>query len=263
LWVESYMWRFAAGLTTGTSHLKLGMPCQDRFSYACLANGGFVAAIADGAGSAICADRGAEIAVVTAVETVSKAADAHTLDLAELLREAMVAATKAVVAAARAEGREAREFASTLLMVVATCSGSAALQIGDGLIVACDDSEGWSWVFWPERGEYANTTRFLVDEDAMAALQVEVFATPPTDIALMSDGLEPLALHYASKTAHAPFFDPLFRPLQAAKGDGEVTALSRALEGFLASPRVAERTDDDLSVVIATRRSQTPNERCS
>ena len=117
-------------------------------------------------------------------------------------------------------------------------------------------------VFWPERGEYANTTRFLTDEDALATLQVGEFAAPPMDVALMSDGLEPLALHYASKTVHAPFFDPLFRSLQTTEGDGEIAALSAALESFLSSPRIAERSDDDLSLVIATRRPQGNDASC-
>lgn len=129
------MWRFAAGRTTGTSHLKAGLPCQDRFSCACLPNGGFVAAVADGAGSAKYADRGAEIAVVTAVDTVRRVIDGNECDFATLLREAMLQATEAVLSAARAEHREARDFASTLLVAVATPSGGAALQIGDGVIV--------------------------------------------------------------------------------------------------------------------------------
>jgi hypothetical protein len=257
------MWRFAKGLTTGTSHLRAGLPCQDRFSCACLPDGGFVAALADGAGSAMCADRGAETAVTTAVETMGRAIDASTCDFERVIREAMVTAREAVFAVAREEGREARDFASTLLMAVAMPSGGAALQIGDGVIVICDPCDRWSWVFWPMRGEYANTTCFLTDEDAMSSLRVESFAAPPPDIALMSDGLEPLALHYASKTAYGPFFDPLFRSLQAQEGSGEITALSKALETFLASPRVAERADDDLSIVIATRRPQTSDESCS
>jgi hypothetical protein len=227
-----------------------------------LPNGGFVAAVADGAGSAKYADRSAEIAVATAVDTVSRAIDGNECDLARLLREAVLTTTEAVLSAARAEDHEVRDFASTLLMAVATSSGSAALQIGDGVIVICDGREDWGWVFWPERGEYANTTRFLTDEDAMAALQLGVFSALPTDIALMSDGVEPLALHYASRTAHAPFFDPLFKSLQTTEGDGEIVALSRALENFLASPRVSERTDDDLSLVIATRRSLTRDGSC-
>ncbi len=257
------MWRFAASWTTGTSHLKAGLPCQDRFACSCLPNGGFVAAVADGAGSAARAEEGAEIAVEVAIHAVHRAVVDGRSDFARLVHEAMVAASEAILTAARVEGREARDFASTLLIAVATCSGGAALQIGDGVIVVCEGSEGWSWVFWPERGEYANTTRFLTDEDAMAHLQVEAFVAPPTDIALMSDGLEPLALHYASKTAHAPFFDPLFKSLRATEGEGEVIALSRALESFLASPRLAERTDDDLSLVMATRRPRAFNESCS
>jgi hypothetical protein len=256
------MWRFAGGRTTGISHLKAGLPCQDRFACTSSSKGVFIAAVADGAGSAECADRGAEIAVVSAVDVVSRGADADASDFRTVLVAAANEAAKAILTTAEDEGREPREFASTLLIVIATCSGGAALQIGDGVIVVSDGSEGWNWVFWPERGEYANTTRFLTDEDALATLQVGDFAAPPMDVALMSDGLEPLALHYASKTVHAPFFAPLFRPLQMTEGDGEIAAVSRALVSFLGSPRVAERSDDDLSLVIATRRPQARNGPC-
>jgi protein phosphatase 2C-like protein len=249
------MWRFAAARATGTSHLKTGSPCQDRFSCAILNEGTLVAAVADGAGSAPLADQGAEIAVETVVRRVSANVQRQRADFAAILVEAAAEARQAVLAAASEQGTEARALASTLLATIAGPDGGAALQIGDGVIVV-SDGEGWRWVFWPQRGEYANTTHFLTDEDAPSVLQVVALPKEVTDMALMTDGLEPLALHYAIRSVHEPFFYGIFDPLFRAEGHEEITSLSAALESFLSSQRIASRTDDDVSLVVATRRPQ-------
>ena len=67
---------------------------------------------------------------------------------------------------------------------------------------------------------------------------------------MLTDGLQPLALNYAAKAAHAPFFVPMFRPLRVAPSGATVLA---ALRNFLDSPRVNERTDDDKTLILATR----------
>jgi hypothetical protein len=76
------------------------------------------------------------------------------------------------------------------------------------------------------------------------------------EIALLSDGIEPLVLHYASQTVHAPFFNRMFGPVRRSEVIGEDRALSQNLEGYLASPAILERTDDDKTLVLATRRQQ-------
>lgn len=248
------MWRFAAAKATGTSHLRAGLPCQDRFACAVLSDGTLVAAVADGAGSAAAGELGAEIAVGTLVSHLRHALEAGRPDLELVLREAAAQAREAIAAEALRREETPRTLASTLLAVVVTPDGGGALQIGDGLIVVSDGGAGWSWVFWPQRGEYANTTYFLTDDDALGRIQIETFPGSVTDVALMSDGLEPLALHYASRTVHDPFFHGMFQPLLHAEGTAEIGPVSTALEQFLASERIGSRTDDDVSLVLATRR---------
>ena len=75
------------------------------------------------------------------------------------------------------------------------------------------------------------------------------------DIALMSDGLEPLAVHFASRKAHEPFFRTVLAPLHGVAEKGESAVLSTGLSAMLTSPAVRLRTDDDASLVIATRRA--------
>jgi protein phosphatase 2C-like protein len=253
------MWRFAAARATGSSHLKTGLPCQDRFACAALPTDTFVAALADGAGSAAMAERGAEIVVDTVVRSLSAALQDGRTGICEILRQAAVEARERTLAVARDLGVEPRELASTLLAAVAGPMGGGALQIGDGVIVVGEGADEWCWVFWPQRGEYANTTHFLTDEDAEAHLQVDALSVGVTDISLLTDGLEPLALHYKTKTVFDRFFGGMFEPLLRSEGSSEIGQLSVALESFLTSPRIATHTDDDVSLVVATRRSATPH----
>lgn len=254
------MWRFAAARATGKSHLKTGLPCQDRLACMVLSHGTLIAAIADGAGSAAMGAVGAEIAVNSVTSELRRALEAGRSDFAALMREAAVQAREAVVSEAIKQGSDPRSFASTLLVLMLVPDGGAALQIGDGVMVVSDRGNGWSWVFWPQRGEYANTTYFLTDDDAIERIQVEPLPGEISDIALMSDGLEPLALHYASKTVHDPFFSGIFRPLFQSDGADEVFHLSESLQQFLSSDQVGSRTDDDVSVILATRRNQNHSE---
>jgi len=254
LQAEVHMWRFAAARSIGSSHLKTDIPCQDYFACVALQGGAFVAAVADGAGFAAMAEHGAQIAVDAVITYLKESLEENRTDFDLLLREAAGAARKAVMDEALRQGAEPRTYASTLLAVILTSRGGGALQIGDGVIVVSDDDEGWSWMFWPQRGEYANTTHFLTDENAIDRIEIDVFRGAIKDVALMSDGLEPLALHYASKTVYDPFFTGMFQPLLNAEGSAEIAQLSSLLERFLASDQVRSRTDDDTSLIIATRR---------
>ena len=173
-------------------------------------------------------------------------------DWAQLILDAARAARIAVQAEALQAGRSPREYACTLLLVALAEQGGAAMQIGDGLI-AYRDAEAWGHVFWPQKGEYANTTRFLVEDDAEEHFQVTDLKEPFQEIAVMTDGLETLALHFATQTVHEPFLDAVMGPLRKAAAAGEAMPVSRALEAFLQSDRVASRTDDDLTIVLAVR----------
>ena len=70
------------------------------------------------------------------------------------------------------------------------------------------------------------------------------------DAALLSDGLQLLALDYAHRAAHRPFFAPFLQALRSAP-QGELTV---PLAEYLASEAISRRTDDDRTLVLATRR---------
>jgi hypothetical protein len=252
------MWRYAAARATGSSHLKSGLPCQDRFACNVVEGDILVLAIADGAGSASMADRGAEIIVETVVHLVSEDIKSERTNLSDILSKAASKARESLFLIAHEKAVETHELASTLLAAVVGPYGGVALQVGDGVIVVKEGEDRWCWVIWPQRGEFINTTRFLTDEDAWDYLQIVPLKETVTDIALMTDGLEHLALDYGNKVIFDPFFDGIFRPLLSTEGVGEIIHLSAELVSFLSSERMVARTDDDVSFIMATRRPQ-PN----
>lgn len=68
-------WRILGASLAGSSHLAAGLPCQDAHGWRELPGGVWLAAVADGAGSAPRSDEGAALAVDAALEALAAAAD--------------------------------------------------------------------------------------------------------------------------------------------------------------------------------------------
>lgn len=253
-------WRYIAASVIGTSHEKIGGVCQDAHDCGLYALPGgedvFVATVADGAGTAICGGEGAR----RACSTFSSLVDQHLTagqSVEEISSETAGIWIRTIQNAIRSEaesvGRELRDFACTFLGFIAGRSHAACLQVGDGAIVVADAEEHlYGHVFWPDRGEYANTTHFVTQEDAVEHLQFESVKRGIVEVALLSDGLQAIALNYREQSAHEPFFRGLFPPLRVV-GEGRSEELSQSLAQFLSSSRVNEKTDDDKTLVLATR----------
>ena len=253
--VEEAMWKTVGVSVTGTGHLKAGLPCQDAHEVSVLPGGRLIAAVADGAGSAAYAEEGAALAVGTAhlwLNSLPK----NLIELDESnpakLRETLIAplnhALGTLERQAEAEEVSLRDFATTLLVAIATPDYVAAAQIGDGAIVLRDANGDLHALTTPQNGEHANETTFLVTEGALENAQVHFWRGQVTHLALFTDGLQRLALKLPEATPHAPFFTPL---LQFVANLDDVTEARAQLQNFLRSPRISERTDDDLTLVLA------------
>ena len=105
-------------------------------------------------------------------------------------------------------------------------------------------------VFWPQSGEYVNTTNFITDPRFESFLEFTWRDAPEDEVALFTDGLQMLGLNFRDKQAHGPFFAPMFQSLQKQDKPEDLIGPLRA---FLESPELAERTDDDKTLVLATR----------
>jgi hypothetical protein len=255
-------WRYAFASTVGTSHSRLDLPCQDASACQVVqATDGepvLVALLADGAGSASRAEAGAKLACTFLLgEIVAALAEGATpRDLTrDVVMELLGKLQNCIAAQAESEGRKIRDFASTVLCALVGTREAVFFQIGDGaIVISTPDEEAYSWVFWPDSGEYENTTFFTTDADLASHLAWYTCERAVTEVALFSDGLQRLALQYQSRTAHAPFFRSKMQAIEAAE-DASPEGLSAQLALFLSSPSVNARTDDDKTLILATRRS--------
>ncbi len=157
----------------------------------------------------------------------------------------------------KVHGRSAQisDFACTFLGVVVSNSHVVFLQIGDGAVVFEDANEPgtYSYFEWPMQGEYESTTYFLTQNIAVEKAHCQVLSDLTVNsIALFTDGIQRLALDYASRSVVSGFFRPLLASLSKLP-PGLSTSFKLGLEQFLDSERVNERTDDDKTLVLAAR----------
>lgn len=255
-------WKYTSASVVGTSHSKTGTPCQDASVCRVIDTVGgdqvLVAVAADGAGSATRAEVGSALACDLFVGEMNALFEGGGApgDLTRDLAAAWLSHFRNEVAyRAEAEGLRARDFACTLLAAVVGAEAGVFLQIGDGAIVISDSGEPdeYAWVFWPQKGEFANVTTFATDEAAAEHLEYILVPHGVNEVALFTDGLERLALKFDTQEAHAPFFSPMFAPLRRAQA-GRAEGLAAALESFLNSKQINDRTDDDKTLILATRR---------
>lgn len=262
-------WRYAAASVIGAAHEKSRKPCQDSGDCVVLyAHDGsqvLVAVASDGAGSAERSDVGSQLACRSFIEAISALIGSGQA-AADVTREFVVnwlAAFRAeleVIAAA--EGRSPRDFACTFLAAVIDDRNAAFCQIGDGAIVmaSADESEEFSWIFWPQHGEYANQTYFASQVDAASHLNHETLYGKQAiveEVFIFTDGIERLVLDLANQIVHQPFFRTIVRPLRCQPSGYSLT-FSEQMGAFLCEPRVADRSDDDRTLVVATRRMIAP-----
>jgi hypothetical protein len=246
------MWKYIGVSIAGTSHLNKGEPCQD-FNAFCSDGKSFFASIADGAGSALKSQQGSAMACEVALIELSKLVALGNMSLEESLKASALKARNSIFQLADKEGIDSREYACTLLVFATTSSGSAALQIGDGIIVYRCANHDWSVATWPQRGEYSNTTFFITDKTFEENVEIVRLPERVIEAALVSDGLEPIAVNYAEKRAHTPFWNGIFKPVRQSKKMGLIYELEEPLESFLSSDKVKSRVNDDLSIVLASR----------
>ncbi|AGB03789.1 PP2C family serine/threonine-protein phosphatase [Methanoregula formicica] len=250
-------WKVAASSVTGSSHANRGESGQDfcRAGSIRIADSEyFIGLVADGAGSTTDGGRGAEIACDTLhasiLDTLRQDGSIAAIT-DDMIRTWVTAAREAISAEAQGKGKRIRDYACTLLGAAAGDSHALFFQIGDGAIVIRVDS-AYQTVFWPEQGEYANTTFFLSDETYRDTLSIRHRDGSPDEIALFSDGLQNLALSFAQKQAHAGFFQPLFAALRNDPASG-FSDFAGQLERFLLRDDVSARSDDDKTLVLAVQ----------
>lgn len=280
-------WRVIAASVVGSGHVRAGVPCQDAHAYRILPDGTLVIAVADGAGSAARAAEGAAAAVRHAVAAMAEALGAPAVtriaarvggpapgddswspagggggdggaggDGDQPYRSAVGVGFRAARAAledlAITAWEPLRAYACTLTCAVVGSGRLAVGQIGDGVAIARRVDGDLFAASRPQKGEYANEAHFLTRPDALEIVAYAVAPGPVDAVGLTTDGLLRLALRWPELAPHAPFWAPL---LAFAARVNDAAGASDQLAAFLGSPRVAARTDDDKTLVLAVRRT--------
>lgn len=255
------MWKYGFASVAGTFHLKSSTPCQDASRVVVVVDAGgnevLIAAASDGAGSAALAQLGSTLACDLFVDEVkSRIVDGNSRVISSdnFFADWIGEFRQRVIGWSGASGARLQDYACTLLAAVVWPDRAAYFQLGDGAIVESrrEEMNRYSVVCWPQQGEYANSTNFLTDDDAAKKIFCEMKTGAVEEIAIFTDGIQRLALDYRAQTAHAPFFEPLFAWLRQRGGHSR--ELSDSLTVYLNSEKINSRTDDDKTLILATRR---------
>jgi hypothetical protein len=248
-------WKHLSLSVTGKSHSDRNEPGQDYCRTGALQFSDrdfFIGLAADGAGSTTHGGVGAEIACETLylqILSVIHKGDPISSITDEEVRAWVTACREAIAARAEGDGQRIKNYACTLIGVVATNDHTLYFQIGDGCIVTSDGT-GYHTIFWPEQGEYANTTYFISDDRFLEHIKIEHQVSVPDEIALFTDGLQNLVLSFSTRTVHDGFFRPLFMALRKNPDNGFAN-LATNLTALLSRDDVNTRSDDDKTLILA------------
>ncbi len=209
-------------------------------------------AVADGLGSASRAADGSHRAVTRAVGSMQEALlRGHDVDPEAMVRGAFAAAREALERAATDGGL--RELATTLLVLFARGDRMAIGHLGDGVILLRRRGELEAASIAPAEA-YANLVASLTADDWVDRLRVTTVDGDGVDGVLMTtDGLEHIVLFNRLEGTPNQALVPKLLHL-ADRDDIEVPVKAKELAAWLASDMVRERTDDDVTLLLASLR---------
>jgi hypothetical protein len=247
-------WIVVGASVQGTSHIKIPLPCQDAHAYKAIHDSILVAAVADGLGSAMYAQAGAQLAAARAVTFVEQALTAAVpSDEAawiQLARDCFLSACARLEEEALKNQAVLRDYSTTLILAILTSDWLITGHIGDGATVASLEDGSLVLVSQAQNEEYVNVTFPLTMPDMIHIAEFKACPMRVKALALMSDGMQQVSIHTADNTPHPPFFEPLFRQLPGVK---DMHKASQNLAEFMASDQICAHTDDDKTLLLIGR----------
>jgi hypothetical protein len=248
-------WIVLGASVQGTSHVKISLPCQDAHACKVVNDSTIIAAVADGLGTAVYAQAGAQLAAASAVayleQELAKAVPRDEVAWIQLVRDGFLSACARLEAEARKTQAALRDYSTTLILAVWSYDWLVTGHIGDGAAVALLEEDGLVLISLPQNEEYVNVTFPLTMPDMVNVAEFKACRAKVKALALMSDGMQRVSIRTADNTPHQPFFEPLFRQLPVVK---DMRKASQNLAEFMASERICAHTDDDKTLVLIGRK---------
>lgn len=242
------MWKVLHASAVGTSHTLSQLPCQDAYVIEQI-HSSLILVGADGAGSCEKAQEGAHMTCHLVKEVLFPYAQKKMLPEREAIIKMVTDIQKELETKAAQAVTNVKEYSCTLLGALLTENGACFFQIGDGSLIHWPKDKNGEVIFWPPKFEYANQSAFITDTNASDTLQFCHISKPISEVALLTDGLEKVALQLSEKKV----FEPFFKPIRACLNSLEETSLelNQKLAEFLNSPQINQRTDDDKTLIVA------------
>ena len=254
------VWRVARASVQGTKNKRRATACQDYSAFATMpriSDDAFVAAVADGMGTAPYASIGSKTAARAAVHQATaslwhRRRDIRPHHIESILNEAFIAARRTIEDRADLDGNPINDYATTLLLTIHVNDLIATAQVGDGAAIVADDDLQYTTLSKPQHGEYANQTFSITSRRALQTCSIDIVTPqiPITHLAMTTDGLLNLISRRADDQPHEPFFDNVFEWLRNHSGNPH---WNQELTHMLASTPINTKTDDDTTLILAIR----------
>lgn len=244
-------WNISQCAMMGRAHVAMGIPCQDKVGILAQ-NDTYVAALADGAGSASHSHFGADCVVNTVCKLLALSFDEfYEMSDGSQVRLKLIQGILEELDKTAAEFHvERKQLASTLLFVAIKGDRVILGHVGDGVICYLRDGV-LKVASAPTNGEFANSTVFVTSHDAMASMRL--IKCPLSDISgfcMMSDGTA--ASLYDSRRGSAM---PVVKTLLETQSAIPACAMEPMLQESF-SQSVTAATKDDCSIVLMAARQQ-------
>ncbi|RXK87296.1 PP2C family serine/threonine-protein phosphatase [Filimonas effusa] len=250
-------WKAIGQSIKGTSHEQVNKCCEDalRFDLVMtpLDEEVLICCASDGAGSAKFAQAASSFTVETIVLLLSSCVKEGKIIDETRVRFILETVYDGLSEQANSNDVSKNEYSATCLGAVLFSDKAVFFQIGDGVMTREDSSGYYSAVFWPDNGEYLNDTRFLIDDINFPFLRFKLIEECINELSIVTDGLQGLILNQQAQSIHQPFYKDLFKWLRLASDRAHLQILDKKLTEFLNSWSVNQRTDDDKTLLLATR----------
>lgn len=240
--MSEYEWAVAGTYVTGLSHIQKNIGCHDRFAYK-RKNDVISISLADGAGSVMYPEIGAEIATSQINKMVTEKFDLLFNAEASAARHKITHSIRTSIGIhAKEKSVNKKEFATTLMFVGVKGDRFIAGHIGDGVIGYLKNKQLKS-LSLPENGEFVNETHFITSNSYKSRFRLfKGNLGSISGFVLMTDGTCESFFEKKSN-AIAPVILTIFEWLDSFSSDEVNSALYENFENL-----VKNNTTDDCGI---------------